>query len=205
MHGLHTDAPNRFRRTRHRNSQARTQIGHFQFHPVLQYKHHRARSAKGPTLPFPCFPVPLLLRGHLYTVACPIPNLLRSWLQKVPAAHEADQPYPGVSVTTKTLLCISVIIQHHIPELALTCAHVCPEKTSQESLVARGLGGGGQLLEGLGDDAQTLPELRLGDDQRGSEADNVAVGRLGLQQRVVSTEHTKGKELESVLPGAPCS
>lgn len=44
------------------------------------------------------------------------------------------------------------------------------------------LRGVGQLLESLGDDADTLAQLLLGDDHRGGEADNVAVSGLGLKQ-----------------------
>lgn len=44
------------------------------------------------------------------------------------------------------------------------------------------LGGVGQLLESLSNDANTLAQLLLGDDHGGSKADNVAVSGLGLQQ-----------------------
>ena len=45
-----------------------------------------------------------------------------------------------------------------------------------------GLGGGGELLQGLGDDVEPLLELLLRDDQRRRESDDVSVGWLGLQE-----------------------
>jgi hypothetical protein len=48
------------------------------------------------------------------------------------------------------------------------------------SLVALGLLDRGQLLDSLGDDAEPLAQLRLGDDERRRESNNIAVGRLSL-------------------------
>lgn len=45
-----------------------------------------------------------------------------------------------------------------------------------------GLLHGGQLLDGLGDDVQSLAKLVLGDDQGRGETDNVAVSGLGLRK-----------------------
>lgn len=49
-------------------------------------------------------------------------------------------------------------------------------------LVAVGLRGSGKLLQGLGNDAKTLVELLLGDDERRREADDVSVRWLGLKE-----------------------
>lgn len=46
--------------------------------------------------------------------------------------------------------------------------------------VMRRLRDGGQLLDRLADDVEGLAEVRLGDDQRRREADDVAVRGLGL-------------------------
>lgn len=57
-----------------------------------------------------------------------------------------------------------------------------------------GLLDGGKLLDGLGDDVETLAELLLGDDQRRGEADDVAVSRLGKK--------TLALEEQAEVPGS---
>lgn len=52
----------------------------------------------------------------------------------------------------------------------------------------------GKLLESLGNDAQTLAELSLSDDQRRSETDNVTVGGLG--------QETLALEQKGQVPGS---
>lgn len=52
--------------------------------------------------------------------------------------------------------------------------------------MALGLLDGGKLLDGLGDDVEALLELRLGDDEGRSEANDVAVRRLGLLKLLVT-------------------
>ena len=64
--------------------------------------------------------------------------------------------------------------------------------------MALGLLDGGKLLDGLGDDVEALLELRLGDDERRSEADDVAMGRLGLLYLSVTwwvRKEVQGKEV----------
>lgn len=50
------------------------------------------------------------------------------------------------------------------------------------SLLVAGVLRGGQLLQGLADDAQRLLKFCLGDDQRRSESDYVPVGWFGLSR-----------------------
>lgn len=52
--------------------------------------------------------------------------------------------------------------------------------------MALGLLNRGKLLECLGDDVQTLPQLRLGNHQRRRKADDVSVRGLGLCNSLAS-------------------
>ena|SRR5690625_4137514 len=118
--------------------------------------------------------------------------------------------FPGVSVLRRKRCLVyevSVVIHHHIPDLVLTCAHVCPDTTFRgRPLVARGLLDGWQLLDGLGDDGDALAQLRLRDDQGRREPDNVAVSRLGLYEgKAVSMRHQSRYALSENLPAGPCS
>lgn len=84
------------------------------------------------------------------------------------------------------------------PELALRfiwfLVRIKNNKKVKCRLVVSSLLDVGQLLDGLGDDVETLLELLLGDDQGGSEADNVAVRRLG--------QETLALEEEAEIPGS---
>jgi len=57
-----------------------------------------------------------------------------------------------------------------------------------DNLVTAGLLHARQLLDGLSNDVQTLPQLSLGDDQRRRKADDVAVGGLGKQTLALQQE-----------------
>lgn len=99
-------------------------------------------------------------------------------------------PPKKISKIPKSQSCVSGVCA----QIHLVFGSYQKQQKAKCRLVVGSLLDGGQLLDGLGDDVETLLELLLGDDQGGGEADNVAVCGLG--------QETLALEEEAEIPGS---